>query len=46
MSVVIIMVTVLTLVSIWQVLIVVNVLLDTLSYLTNVTVLEEVILFL
>lgn len=41
MSVVIIMVTVPTLVSTWRVLIVVNVLLGTLSYLINVTVPEE-----
>ena len=46
MSVVIIMVTVPTLVSTWQVLIVVNVLLGTLSYLINVTVPEEVICFI
>ena len=46
MSVVTIMVTVLTLVSIWQVVIVVNVLVDTLSYLTNMTVLEKVIFFI
>ena len=45
MSVVIIMVTVPTLVSTWQVLIVVNVLLGTLSYLINMTVPEEVLLF-
>ena len=43
MSVVIIMVTVPTHVSTWQVLIAANVLLGTLSYLTNVTVPEEVI---
>ena len=42
MSVVIIMVTVPTLVSTWQVLIAVNVLLGTLSYLINTTVPEEV----
>ena len=46
MSVVIIMVIVPTLVSTWQVLIVVNVLPGTLSYLTNVTVPEEVIYFI
>ena len=45
MSVVIIMVTVPTLVSTWRVLIVVNVLLGILSYLINVIVPEEVILF-
>ena len=45
MSVVIIMVTVPTLVSTWQVLIAVNVLLGTLSYLINMIVPEEVILY-
>ena len=45
MSVVIIMVTVPTLVSTWQVLIVVSVLLGTLSYLINMIASEEVILF-
>ena len=46
MSAVIIMATAPILVSTWQALTVVNVPLDILSYLTNVIVLKEVILFL